>query len=83
MRSMLWCPGREGIEPQPARSGSAVVFGPQTQEEAALDAVSRRLRGRTERLEAFAQAEVERTRDLECAVLVSSSFFSFVAISSL
>ena len=34
---------------------------PQTQEEALLDAVSRRLRGRTERLEAFAQAEVERS----------------------
>ena len=58
----------------PARSGGATVFGPQTQEEAALDAVSRRLRGRMERLEAFAQAEVERTRDLERAILVSSSF---------
>ena len=63
--------GRRAAVPQPARSGGAVVFGPQTQEEAALDAVSRRLRGRTERLEAFAQAEVERTRDLERAVLVS------------
>ena len=57
--------------PQPARSGGATVFGPQTQEEAALDAVSRRLRGRTERLVAFAQADVERTRNLERAVLVS------------
>ena len=63
--------GRRAAVLQPARSGGAVVFGPQTQEEAALDAVSRRLRGRTERLEAFAQAEVERTRDLERAVLVS------------
>ena len=50
--------------PQPARSEGAVVFGPQTQEEAALDVVSRRQRCRTERLEAFAQAEVEQTRDL-------------------
>nr|XP_045084577.1 chloride intracellular channel protein 6-like [Aegilops tauschii subsp. strangulata] len=56
----------------PARSGGAVVFGPQTQEEAALDAVSRRLRGRTDRLEAFAQAKVERTRDLERAILDES-----------
>ena len=38
--------GRRAAVPQPAQSGSAVVFGPQTQEEAALDAVSRRLRGR-------------------------------------
>ena len=36
-----------------------------------MDAVSRRLRGRTDRLEAFAQAEVERTCDLERATLVS------------
>ena len=62
---------RRAAVPQPARGGGAVVFGPQTQEEAALDAVSRRLRGRTKWLEAFAQAEVERTRDLERAVLVS------------
>ena len=65
--------------PQPARSGGAIVFGPQTQEEAALDAVSRRPRVRTEWLEAFAQAEVERTRDLEHAVLVSLlAIFFFV-----
>ena len=63
--------GRRAAVPQPARSGGAVVFGPQTQEEAALYAVRRRLGGRTERLEAFAQAEVERTRDLEHAMLVS------------
>ena len=75
--SMPWCPGREGAE-LPCRSRGAIVFGPQTQEEAALDPVSRRLRGRTERLEAFSQAEVERTRDLERAVLVS-----FLVISSL
>ena len=46
--------GRRAAGPQPARSGSAVVFGPQTQEEAVLDAVSLRLRCRTDRLEAFA-----------------------------
>ena len=63
--------GRRAAVSQPAQSGGAVVFGPQTQEEAALDAISRRLRRRTERLEAFAQAEVEQTRDLERAVLVS------------
>ena len=63
--------------PQPARSGGATIFGPQTQEEAVLDDISRRLRGRTERLEAFAQAEVERTHDLERVILVSSSFFLF------
>ena len=57
--------------PPPAQSGATTIFGPQTQEEAALDAVSRRLRGQTVRLQAFAQAEVERTRDLERAVLVS------------
>ena len=72
--------GRRAATPQPARSMGTVVFGPQTQEEATLDAVSRRLRGRTDRLEAFAQAEVERTRDLERAILVS---LSFLAISSL
>ena len=33
--------------------------------------ISRHLRGRTGRLEAFAQAEVDRTWDLELAVLVS------------
>ena len=66
-----WQGGRRAAVPQPARSGGAVVFGPQTQEEAGLDAFSRRLRGRTKRLEAFAQAEVERTRDLERVVLVS------------
>ena len=64
--------------PQPARSGGAANFGPQTQEEAALDAVSRCLRGWMERLEAFAQAEVEQTHDLERAVLVR-----FLVISSL
>ena len=70
---------RRAAVPQPARSGGAVVFGPETQEEAALDVVCRRLRGRTERLEAFAQAEVERTRDLERAVLVSLlAIFFFV-----
>ena len=63
--------GRRAAAPQPVQSGGATVFGPQTQEEAALDAVSRHLRGRTKRLEAFAQAEVERTRDLERTVLVS------------
>ena len=46
--------GRRAAVQQPARSGGAIVFGPQTHEEVALDAVSRRLRGRTERLEAFA-----------------------------
>ena len=35
--------GRRAAVPQPARSGGIIVFGPQTQEEAALDAVSRRL----------------------------------------
>nr|XP_040258241.1 uncharacterized protein LOC120975646 [Aegilops tauschii subsp. strangulata] len=65
---------RRAAVPQPVRSGGAVVFGPQTQEEAALDAVSRCLRGRTERLEAFAQAEVERTRDLERAILHLDAF---------
>ena len=35
--------GRRAAVPQPVRSGGAVVFGPQTQEEAALDAFSRRL----------------------------------------
>ena len=69
--------------PQPARSGGAAVFEPQTQEEAALDAVSRRLRGWTERLEAFAQAETEWTRDLERAVLVSPSSSCFLVILSL
>ena len=59
--------GCRAATPQLARSGGAVVFGPLTQEEAALDAVSRRLRGRMERLEAFAQAEVERMHDLEHA----------------
>lgn len=36
-----------------------------------MNAVSRHLHGRLDRLEAFAQAEVERTRDLERAMLVS------------
>ena len=76
---MTWQGERRAAVPQPARSEGAVVFGPQTQEEAALDAVSHRLGGRTEQLEAFAQAEVERTRDLECAVLVSLlTIFFFV-----
>nr|XP_045090085.1 tol-Pal system protein TolA-like [Aegilops tauschii subsp. strangulata] len=66
--------GRRATVPQPARCGGAVVFGPQTPEEAALDAVSRRLRGRTEQLEAFAKAEVERTRDLERVVLHLDAF---------
>ena len=48
-----------------------MVFIPQTQEEVAMDTVSHRLHGRFDRLEAFAQAELERTRDLERAVLVS------------
>ena len=64
--------------PQPAQGGGAAVFGHQTQEEVALDAVSRRLRGRTERLQAFAKAETERTRDLERAVLLSLSSFAFL-----
>ena len=63
--------GHRAVVSQPARGRGAVVFGPQTQEAAAIDVVSRRLRGRTDRLGAFAQAEVERTRDLERAVLVS------------
>ena len=48
--------GRQAAEPQPARSGSTMIFEPLTQEEAAMDAVSRRLRGWTDRLKAFAQA---------------------------
>ena len=75
--------GRRAAVPQSARSGGAVVFGPQTQEEAAMDAVSRRLRGRTDRIEAFAQAEVERTRELERVVLVSSlSAFQYFFLCS-
>nr|XP_020156940.1 uncharacterized protein LOC109742265 [Aegilops tauschii subsp. strangulata] len=53
---------------------AAVSEAPPTQEEAALDAVSRRLRGPSERLEAFAKAKVERTRDLERAVLHLDAF---------
>ena len=64
--------------PQPVRSEGAAIFGPQTQEEAALDAVNRRLRGRTEQLEAFPQVEVERSRDLERAILVSLLSFVFL-----
>jgi len=37
-----------------------------------MEAVSHRLRGRMDRIEAFAQAEMERTRELERVVLVSS-----------
>ena len=64
--------GRRTIVSRPARGGAAVVFGPQTQEEPAMDTVSRHLRGRMDHIEDFAQAEVERTRELERAVLVSS-----------
>nr|XP_020155088.1 uncharacterized protein LOC109740438 [Aegilops tauschii subsp. strangulata] len=60
---------------QPARAGpSEVFFGPLTQEEAAMAAVSRRLRGRTDRIQAFAQAEVEQTRELERAVFQLDSY---------
>ena len=53
------CPGAQArgtsaLVSQPALSGAAVAYGPQTQEEAAMDAVSHRLRGWTDRIEAFA-----------------------------
>ena len=40
-----------------------------------MAAVTRRLRGRTDRIQAFAQAEVEQTRELERAVFVSFPCF--------
>ena len=50
-----------------------------------MAAVTRRLRGRTDRIQAFAQAEVEATQELERAVFVSfplrSAFSSFVPSS--
>nr|XP_020183203.1 nuclease SbcCD subunit C-like [Aegilops tauschii subsp. strangulata] len=61
--------GRQVAGSQPTRSGTGeVFFGPPTQEEAAMAAVTRRLRGRTDWIQAFAQAEVEATQELECAV---------------
>ena len=39
-------------------------------------AVTRRLQGRTDRIQAFAQDEVEATQDLERAIFVSFHLFS-------
>jgi hypothetical protein len=50
---------------------SRTVFGPLTQEEASMAAVRHHLRGRAERVQAFAQAETERARELERSVFVS------------
>jgi hypothetical protein len=50
---------------------SRTVFGPLTHEEASMAAVRQHLRGRAERVQAFAQAETERARELERSVLVS------------
>ena len=64
--------GRQAVGSQPTRSGtSEVFFGPPTQEEAAMAAVTRRLRGRTDRIQAFALAEVEATQELERAFFLS------------
>nr|XP_020185938.1 uncharacterized protein LOC109771650 [Aegilops tauschii subsp. strangulata] len=60
---------------QPTRSGTGeVFFGPPTQEEAAMAAVTRRLRGRTDRIQAFAQAEVEATQEPERAMFQLDSY---------
>nr|XP_020158764.1 translation initiation factor IF-2-like [Aegilops tauschii subsp. strangulata] len=60
--------GRGVAGSQASRSGTRkVFFGPPTQEEAAMPAVTRRLRGRMDRIQAFAQAEVEATQELERA----------------
>ena len=64
--------GRRPVVSLPARGGAGVIFGPQTQEDAGMDAVSRHLRGRMDQIEAFAQAKVERTRELERVMLVGS-----------
>jgi hypothetical protein len=65
---------------QQVRAGtSRVVFGPLTHEEASMAAVHQHLRGRAERVRAFAQAETERARELERSVLVSFLLASFVA----
>ena len=48
-----------------------------------MDAVSRRLRAQMDRIKAFTQAEVERTWELERAMLVSSlsAFYYFFLFS--
>ena len=46
-----------------------------------MHTVSRGLRGQTDRIEAFAQAEVERTQDLDHAVLVSF-FYNFFFVGA-
>ena len=53
--------GRWAVGSQPTRGGpSEVFFGPLTQEEAAMAAVSQRLRGRTDRNQAYASRFAER-----------------------
>jgi hypothetical protein len=64
--------GRPVAGSRQAQAGpSRAVFGPPTQEEASMAAVRHHLRGRAERVQAFAQAETERARELERSVLVS------------
>ena len=75
---MLRSRGRRVADPQPSWSGAGEApFGPPTQEEAAMAAVTRRLRGWTDRIQAFAQDELEQMRELVHAVLVCSSLFVF------
>nr|XP_020184510.1 ensconsin-like [Aegilops tauschii subsp. strangulata] len=71
--------GGHALVPRPgghrvAWSTSEVFFGPLTQEEATMAAVTQRLRGRTDRIQAFAQAEVEATQELERAVFQLDSY---------
>nr|XP_040245316.1 uncharacterized protein LOC120964591 [Aegilops tauschii subsp. strangulata] len=67
--------GRRAIGSQPARARpSELFFGPLTQEEAVMAAFSQRLRGCKDRIQAFAQVEVERTGELEPAVFQLESY---------
>jgi hypothetical protein len=59
--------GSRQVQAGPSRT----VFGPLTQEEASMAVVRHYLRGRAERVQAFAQAETERARELERSVFVS------------
>lgn len=57
---------------QQARAGSSgAIFVPRTREEAAMDAVRQHLHGHADRIQAFAQGELEWAWELERSMIVS------------